>query len=181
MLRIYHPAYFRQSFSQDFHHFFDLDGVGPGVRDIGAIVPRVGASSAMQPEDRFGAPIGLGPGSEPGFKLWAHCDDQRRPTQVFRVAGAELEPMRLAPSRNDAYRFKPFTTNDLNPFFNDAETRHNDRFFLRIGLSAEPESRGDDQGCKETKHVNPDSQGPAPDARSLHLTNVPNLLVFAFA
>jgi hypothetical protein len=89
--------------------------------------------------------------------------------------------MRLAPSWNDTYRFKPFTTNDLNPFFNDAEAGHDDRFFLRMGLPAEPGSRGDDQGCKETKHVNPDSQGSEPDARSLHLTNVPSLPVFAFA
>jgi hypothetical protein len=65
---------------------------------------------------------------------------------------------------------------------NHREAGNDDGFFLRKGPAAEPRGRGEDQGYQETdEHENPASSPSAPDARSLHLTNVPDLLFFAFA
>ena len=122
ILRIYTPSDFLQTFGQRFHHFLNFIRVRPVVWDIGANVCRMGFGSAMEPENRVGALVRLAPSGEPGFEIRAQGDDQGRASQVFHVAGAELESVRLATARNDAYRFKSFTTKYLNPIFNDAET-----------------------------------------------------------
>lgn len=76
---------------------------------------------SIEPKDGIRTPIGLAPSGEPGFKFRTHGDDQGRAAQVFRVAGAQLESVRLAAGWNDAYRLKAITTNDLHPIMNDCE------------------------------------------------------------
>jgi hypothetical protein len=97
------------------------------------------------------------------------------------VAWAELKAVGLAAGRNDINRLKVLSTNGLHPVMNYGETGDHDRLGLRQGLAAEPEVRGEDQGCQETKHEKPVSPTTGSDARSLHLTNVPGHAVFAFA
>ena len=143
----------RQAPGEETGHRFHFGGVSPGVR-IGSVVVRCRFGvSRVEPEDGIGALVGFGPSGEPRFERRVHADDQAGLSEAARMAWADLKTVRLAVRWNDILYGNSFWRNDMNPVFDDRETRDHQGFGLGVSQAGRVDEPEEAENGVEAEHA----------------------------